>query len=346
MKKQFGGKVTKKEIEKFQKVKNWDGEKFLNLEPTSMDFSFQALPKFLYKQFCEKEGREPKQKIPVQDFDKEAFLAPSEKAKFIWYGHSALLIRMNDKTILIDPMLGPDASPIAPFSTKRFSEGTLDLIDQFPEIDLLLMTHDHYDHLDLKSMKRLKPKVKQFFVGMGVGRHLDKWGFDQDLITEFDWWKSEYFHDLQITYTPTRHFSGRGLSDRAKSMWGGWVLKSEHENLWFSGDGGYGSHFVEIGEKLGPFDFAWMECGQYNENWSLIHMFPDESVQAAIDANARKIMPVHWAGFSLAQHHWTEPVEKFIETAERKSICYLSPRLGELVHLDEEKSTDFWWREL
>lgn len=346
MKKQFGGKVTKKEIEKFQKVKNWDGEKFLNLEPTSMDFSFQALPKFLYKQFCEKEGREPKQKIPVQDFDKEAFLAPSEKAKFIWYGHSALLIRMNDKTILIDPMLGPDASPIAPFSTKRFSEGTLDLIDQFPEIDLLLMTHDHYDHLDLKSMKRLKPKVKQFFVGMGVGRHLDKWGFDQDLITELDWWKSEYFHDLQITYTPTRHFSGRGLSDRAKSMWGGWVLKSEHENLWFSGDGGYGSHFVEIGEKLGPFDFAWMECGQYNENWSLIHMFPDESVQAAIDANARKIMPVHWAGFSLAQHHWTEPVEKFIETAERKSICYLSPRLGELVHLDEEKSTDFWWREL
>ncbi|MEN2282088.1 MBL fold metallo-hydrolase [Algoriphagus sp. SE2] len=344
MRKQFGGKVTKKEIEKFKHIQNWDGEKFLNLEPTSMDFSLQALPKFLYKQFCEKEGREPTQKLPIQSFDKESFLAPSEKAKFIWYGHSVLLIRINNKTILIDPMLGPDASPIAPFSTKRFSENTLNLIEDFPEIDLLMMTHDHYDHLDLKSMNLLKPKVNNFFVGLGVGRHLKKWGFEEKNITEFHWWKSASFEDIHITYTPTRHFSGRGISDRAKSMWGGWAFKTERENIWFSGDGGYGNHFIEVGKRLGPFDFAWMECGQYNENWKLIHMFPDESVKAAKDANATHIMPVHWAGFSLAQHHWTEPVEQFVEFAEKESIEYMTPSLGELVDLAKERKNEFWWR--
>lgn len=345
MRKQFGGKITKTDIEKYKEIENWNGEKFLNLEPTSMDFSFQALPKFLYKQFCEKEGREPKNSLAVIPFDKESFLQPSEKAKFIWYGHSAILLRINNQTILIDPMLGPNASPIAPFTTRRFSPNTLNLIDEFPEIDLLLMTHDHYDHLDLDSILKLKPKVKNYFVGMGVARHLKKWGIDSNLISEFDWWKSETFNEIQITYTPTRHFSGRGISDRAKSMWGGWAFQTQDENLWFSGDGGFGKHFEEVGERLGSFDFAWMECGQYNENWRLIHMFPDESVQAAMEAKARQIMPVHWAGFSLAQHHWTEPVEKFIESAERNSMVYHTPKLGELVNLGMERKNELWWRD-
>lgn len=344
MRKQFGGKISKRDIEEYKKISNWDGEKFVNLEPTSMDFSFQALPKFLYKQFCEKEGREPKKPLPIVPFHVGNFLAPSEKSKFIWYGHSVILLRMNSKTILIDPMLGTNASPIAPFTTKRFSTNTLALIDDFPEIDLLLMTHDHYDHLDLDSIRKLQPKVKQYFTGMGVGRHLKKWGIEEDKIIEFDWWRSEVFQDIQITYTPTRHFSGRGLTDRAKSLWGGWAFQTEQERLWFSGDSGYGNHFEEVGERLGPFDFAWMECGQYNENWSLIHMFPEESIQAAMDAKARKVMPVHWAGFSLAQHHWTDPVVKFVASAQRKSIPFHTPELGELVDLNQERQNQFWWR--
>lgn len=344
MRKQFGGKISKRDIEEYKKISNWDGEKFVNLEPTSMDFSFQALPKFLYKQFCEKEGREPKKPLPIVPFHVGNFLAPSEKSKFIWYGHSAILLRMKSKTILIDPMLGTNASPIAPFTTKRFSTNTLALIDDFPEIDLLLMTHDHYDHLDLDSIRKLQPKVKQYFTGLGVGRHLKKWGIEEDKIIEFDWWRSEVFQDIQITYTPTRHFSGRGLTDRAKSLWGGWAFQTEQERLWFSGDSGYGNHFEEVGERLGPFDFAWMECGQYNENWSLIHMFPEESIQAAMDVKARKVMPVHWAGFSLAQHHWTDPVEKFVASAQRKSIPFHTPELGELVDLNQERQNQFWWR--
>lgn len=344
MRKQFGGKITKSDIEKYKEIENWDGEKFLNLEPTSMDFSFQALPKFLYKQFCEKAGREPRKHIPVIAFDKKEFLKSAGKAKFIWYGHSAILLRLDGKTILIDPMLGPNASPIAPFSTRRFSKDTLSLIDEFPEIDLLLMTHDHYDHLDLDSILKLKGKVKRYFVGMGVARHLVKWGIDSKLITEFNWWKSEDLSGIQITYTPTRHFSGRGLTDRAKSMWGGWAFKTSKENIWFSGDGGYGEHFEEVGKRLGPFDFAWMECGQYNENWRLIHLFPDESVQAAMDGQAKQIMPVHWAGFSLAQHSWTEPVEKFIESAERREIDYITPMIGELITLENPRENNAWWK--
>ncbi|MEM8894725.1 MAG: MBL fold metallo-hydrolase, partial [Bacteroidota bacterium] len=141
--KQFGSKATKALLERYAKSDNWRDGKFQNLEETTMSISFQTIPKLLYKQFCERKEREPKAPIPVVPFDKEAFLAPSDKAKFIWYGHSAVLMRINDQTILIDPMLGPNASPIAPFATKRYSENTLDLIDDFPSIDLLLMTHDH-----------------------------------------------------------------------------------------------------------------------------------------------------------------------------------------------------------
>lgn len=226
-----------------------------------MDISLASLPKLLYKQIFDRKGREPKAKLPILPFDRNAFLTPSDKAKFVWYGHSVVLMRMNNKTILIDPMLGNDTSPIAPFATKRFSENALNVIDDFPEIDLLILTHDHYDHLDLDSIEKLKPKVKQYFVALGVERHLVKWGIPEAKITEFDWWDMQTFADISITFTPTRHFSGRGLTDRAKSLWGGWAFKTETENIWFSGDSGYGEHFKTVGEKLGPFDFAFMECG-------------------------------------------------------------------------------------
>ena len=172
--KQFGGKVTKTLSERYAKSPNWKNGKFENLAETTMGISIQSMPKLLYKQFFEKRDRFPAKSLPVKPFNKEEFLAPSEKAKFIWYGHSVLLIRMNNKTILIDPMLGPDAAPIAPFASKRFSDNTLDIIEELPEIDLMLLTHDHYDHLDLASVMKLVPKVKQFFVALGSERHLEK----------------------------------------------------------------------------------------------------------------------------------------------------------------------------
>ncbi len=341
--KQFGGKVTAALIEQYQKSPNWQNGSFQNLEETSMATSIWKMPSIIYKQLSNTAGRTPDSPLPIVPFDKESFLAPADKARLIWYGHSVVLMRIKEQTILIDPMLGPDTTPIAPFASKRFSENTLDLIDDFPDIDLLILTHDHYDHLDYASMQKLQFKAKKYFVAMGMKRHLVYWGVDPDLITEFDWWDNQSFADISITFTPTRHFSGRGLTDRQKCLWGGWAFKTENENIWFSGDGGYGKHFPEVGKRLGPFDFAFMECGQYNDDWHPIHLFPHESVQAAIDAGARKAMPVHWAGFALSyQHTWKEPVEDFVKAALEHDFAYLTPALGQpfdAASVMQEK----WW---
>ncbi|MBI1307040.1 MAG: hypothetical protein GC181_10600 [Bacteroidetes bacterium] len=334
---QFGGKLTADLVSQYEKSPNWKDGTFQNILPTSLAFNPLQMPKMIYKQLSGKKSREPKSPIKIHPFDKSEFLKPGNEARFIWYGHSVLFLRMNEKNILIDPMLGPDCSPFGPVRTRRYSENTLGFIDEFPEIDLILLTHDHYDHLDLASMEKLKSKTKKFFVALGVKRHLVSWGIDPEVITEFDWFDVKDFEGIKITFTPTRHFAGRGLKDRMKSLWGGWVLKSEIENIWFSGDSGYGNHFKTIGEKLGPFDLAFMECGQYNDYWHDIHMFPDESVQAALDAKVKKAIPVHWAGFSLSfQHTWSEPASEFVKFAEEKKLAYSLPEPGKIYFVKDE----------
>lgn len=341
--KQFGGKISKEDLAQFELSPNWDGKTFRNLEETALTFDLASLPEFIKKQICDNENREPAQPLEILPLDKEGFLAPSDHMKFVWYGHAVVLMRLSAKTILIDPMLGPDASPMVPTSIKRFSENTLDLIDDMPEIDALMMTHDHYDHLDLDSIMKLQSKVKSYHVALGVKRHLVKWGIDPELITEYDWWEDYMLEDIQITFTPTRHFGGRGLTDRAKSFWGGWAFKTATENIYFSGDGGYGKHFAAIGNRLGPFDFAWMEAGQYNKNWLPIHMTPEDSVKAAIDADVKKATPFHWAGFALAQHTWTDPAERFMAEAQAKGLATCYPRLGELVKDYKSFEGSSWW---
>jgi L-ascorbate metabolism protein UlaG (beta-lactamase superfamily) len=240
-------------------------------------------------------------------------------------------------------MLGNDASPVGPIRTKRFSEGLLALVDDLPEIDLMILSHDHYDHLDYVSIEKLKTKTKQYFVALGIKRHLVNWGIDEKNIKEFDWWNSEIFSGIKITFTPTRHFSGRGITSMAKCLWGGWVFKTEFENIWFSGDSGYGEHFKKIGEQLGPFDFAMVECGQYCVDWPQIHMFPAESVQAVIDAKVNKAMPVHWAAFNLSyQHSWYEPVEDFINYANKRGVKYITPAIGEIFTISALDTEDWW----
>jgi len=342
--KQFGGKPTPEIKETYKKSTQWRNDKFENIEPIQMDFTIQSLPKMLYKQFFDKKGREPKKPIPIIPFDKEAFLKSDTETKIIWFGHSVVLLRYHNKTILIDPMFGPDASPIAPFSTQRFSMNALDIIDELPQIDLVLLTHDHYDHLDMESILKLKDKTRHYYVALGIKRHLAYWGVDESKVQEFDWWDSCSFEEIEITFTPTRHSSGRGIKDQARCLWGGWAFNNQKEKIWFSGDGGYGKHFKEIGEKLGPFDFAFMECGQYNKSWHNIHMYPEESVQAAVDAKVNKVMIVHWAGFSLAQHPWKEPMERFTQALKEFKLHFIAPRIGQLFSPPDEIS-DFWWEE-
>mgnify|MGYP000008773242 CR=1 FL=1 len=342
---QFGGKLSSGLRKRYARSPQWTGKIFENQSITSMDIGFSAIVDVLQQQFSNKAVRSPQQPLPVIPFDADAFNTDPTKPKFIWYGHSVLLLQLNGKNLLIDPMLGPNAAPISPFPVKRFSENTLDIIDQLPHIDMILMTHDHYDHLDYASINLLKDKVDTWFVALGVSRHLEAWDIPSATITEFDWWHSKEFQGIDITFTPSRHFSGRGLTDRSKCLWGGWVFKTNSHSIYWSGDSGYDEHFKEVNEQLGPFDWGFMECGQYNEYWHEIHMYPEEAVQASVDTGVKVSIPVHWGGFPLALHTWKDPIERFAAEAKEQKQAISTPKIGQVVVLGEEP-TEVWWANL
>ncbi|MCL4138462.1 UNVERIFIED_CONTAM: hypothetical protein GTU68_034280 [Idotea baltica] len=228
--------------------------------------------------------------------------------------------------------------------SKRYSKELPINIEQLPAIDLVLFSHDHYDHLDYQSILLLKDKVKQFYVPLGLGAHLEKWGVSPERIKELDWWEEANFEGLQLACTPARHFSGRGLGDRFTTLWASWVIKGKYDNIYFSGDSGYGPHFKEIGEKYGPFNFSMMECGQYNERWDNIHMMPEETVQASIDIKAKQMMPIHWGAFTLAMHPWQESVERATAAAEKMNVKMVLPQIGQTISINEEPlPTERWW---
>ena len=344
LKKQFGKLPTKALKKYYSKSVYWKDNEFKNLVETKIDVNIHTLPKMLYKMIFEREGREPNKTIPIESFDKSSFMMPSDEAKFIWFGHSVLLFNINGTIIFIDPMMGPNASPTAPFSTKRFSENTLEILDELPDIDYLILSHDHYDHLDLESIEKLMPKTKHYLVALGVARHLESWNIPVEKITEFDWWQSFDTGNIKITFTPSRHFSGRAIIDKAQSFWGGWVFETPTEKIYFSGDGGYGEHFKEVGKKMGPFDIGFMECGQYNENWHDIHMYPEETVKASIDAKVNSVVPVHWGAFALSQHPWDESVNRFAKEAEQTDITPNYPKLGQCYTI-KQVNNERWWKE-
>lgn len=341
---QFGAGVSASDKKAYQQSKYWDGKKFLNMEETTMDIGLKEIPGLLKKQFTDREGRSPKENIPVVPFNMQEWNKNPGKAKFIWYGHSALLLQIDGKNYLMDPMLGDDSSPIAPMKTKRFTDGILEMIDQFPPLEAIFMTHDHYDHLDYASISKLKAKVNKYYVALGVDRHLVSWGIPKEQIQQFDWWDSLEEKGLKITFLPSRHFSGRGLTDRAKSFWGGWVIEWDEHRIYCTGDGGYGKHFKEIDERFGSFDWAFVECGQYNKLWHQIHMYPEESVQAGIDVHAKISIPIHWGGFALALHDWKEPVERFSAHAQKMQAAYCLPQIGEIVLMGEEPQENDWYK--
>jgi L-ascorbate metabolism protein UlaG (beta-lactamase superfamily) len=340
---QFGGSISKEEKAIFKNSSQWDGEKFNNAVETSMDLQLKNLPGLLKNTFKGRSERGPKEALPMIKFDKEDWMQDTADFKFIWFGHSTGLMKFANKNILIDPMFGGDASPVGPFRTKRYTDSTLYIIDLLPSIDVVCITHDHYDHLDYESFKKLKGKVGHFYVPLGVKRHLLRWGIEENSITEFDWWNEATIEGLTMTFVPSRHFSGRGMNDRFKTLWGGWTFVSDAHKIYWSGDGGYGPHFKEIGEKIGPFNWAFLECGQYNKLWHDIHMYPEESIQAAIDVKAKTSIPIHWGAFTLALHHWQDPVKRFSDEAKTKNVHIAMPELGEVVAFDSLDENQFWW---
>jgi L-ascorbate metabolism protein UlaG (beta-lactamase superfamily) len=282
--------------------------------------------------------------FPVEKIDSLEIANYDSKTRFVWFGHSAFLLQMNGKNILIDPMFGDVPAPHPLLGGKRFSNGLPIEIEKLPKIDAVIISHDHYDHLDYGSIKKLHNKVDQFFTPLGLGNHLVEWGVAKEKITELDWWQEANFGTLNFVSTPAQHFSGRSFTDRDQTLWCSWVIQSETENIFFSGDSGYAAHFKEIGDKYGPFDFAMIECGQYNKLWPEIHMFPEETAQAGIDVQAKKVMPIHWGAFKLAQHSWTDPIERVIEKSKELNLKLVTPKIGEATFInDTESISGSWW---
>jgi L-ascorbate metabolism protein UlaG (beta-lactamase superfamily) len=207
----------------------------------------------------------------------------------------------------------------------------------------MILTHDHYDHLDFKTIRKLRNKVARIYCSLGIGSHLKYWGVDDKKVTELDWWESAQLEEnIVLTAAPARHFSGRGIK-RGQTLWSSFILKTKGHNLYIGGDSGYDSHFKEIGHKFGPFDIAILEAGQYNPMWPLIHMMPEETVQAAVDLNAKALLPVHWGKFTLAMHPWNDPVIRVLKKATELNMKVLTPKIGQPIILDDAFQNESWW---
>lgn len=334
----YGKLPSGERLKRINNSNNYKKGSFQNLSITNAmaeDANFFKLMKeFMHKP----KNVVPEKKLP---YIKTNLHNLDNEAQLVWFGHSSYLLKAEGKIILVDPVFSGNAAPLS-FMIKAFKGSNEYKADDFPDIDLLILTHDHYDHLDYKTILKLKPKVKQVCCTLGVGSHLEHWGIDKNKIEELDWWEEWAYKDIQITSVPGRHFSGRGVK-RGQSLWGGFVLRFKNLNLFAGGDSGYDTHFKMIGEKFGPFDLAILEAGQYNKSWPNIHMLPEETVEAARDLNTKILLPVHWGKFSLAMHPWDEPIKRVVAKAEALKINLVTPLIGEILKLNTPTSINPWW---
>ena len=335
----YGKLPSGERLSKIKSSANYKNGSFQNLSKTNAmaeDASFfKTMRDFIHKS----KNVKPPQALPFIKTDLKKL--SSDKPTLVWFGHSSYLLKIDGITILVDPVLSGNAAPVS-CMVKAFKGADEYKPEDFPKIDILLLTHDHYDHMDYKTILKLKDKIKKIACSLGVGSHLEHWGFDKKILNELDWWETYEHGNLSLTATPGRHFSGRGIK-RGQSLWSAFILKTKQHNLFLGGDSGYDSHFKEIGDKYGPFDLAILESGQYNKSWPHIHMMPEETVQASIDLKAKILLPVHWGKFTLAMHAWNEPIQRVLKRAEELKVKVANPKIGELVILGEALPSEKWW---
>lgn len=344
---QFGKKPSGERLRLIQKSPQYKNGKFENQNFTpdlTEGYTMSGvLFEFLFKK---SERRNPIDKIPSIKTD--LLNLPIDKEMLIWFGHSSYFIQIEGKRILVDPVFSGNASPI-PGTTKSFEGADIYSVDDLPEIDYLLITHDHYDHVDYKTILKLKPKTQKVVCGLGVGSHFEFWGFPVQNIIEKDWHeKIELDSNITLYTAPTRHFSGRGFH-RCNTLWLSYVLETKGFKMYLGGDSGYDTHFAEIGAKYGPFDIALIDNGQYDIKWKYIHNLPEEVIQAAKDLRTKRFFPVHSSKFKLANHAWDEPLERVTELnfALENPFPLITPMIGGLVELKNEKQEfQKWWKKL
>ncbi|QGY32416.1 MBL fold metallo-hydrolase [Pantoea cypripedii] len=264
----------------------------------------------------------------------------------IWLGHSSFYVQLAGKRFLIDPVFSHNAAPL-PWINTEFKGSGLYTVDDIPPIDVLLISHDHYDHLDYNSIVSLKPKVRQVIVGLGVGADFEAWGYDMTAVHEADWKEAiTIAPGLQVHVMPARHFSGRTFI-RNKTLWVSFALISPQRRLFFSGDTGYGPHFAEIGRQFGPFDLVALDMGQYDPRWANVHMNPEQAAQAAEELRTHALLPQHVGRFSLAPHDWNDPFKRILAASQKHHYALWTPQPGQPVYLDaQEQKFSHWWESI
>ncbi|MBT3232024.1 MAG: MBL fold metallo-hydrolase [Calditrichaeota bacterium] len=344
---QFGAKPTDEKREQMKKSSIYDGKIFKNTVETNVGPHggfWDMMGRWLFG----KELREPKGDIPVVPLTRESFdTPPPEGLRVTWMGHSTVLIEIGGKRILTDPVWSKRCSPFSFAGPARFFDPPIALAN-LPKIDVVLISHDHYDHLDKMVVTVLAKTGVQFYVPLGVGAHLEKWGIDKSQITEADWWDVVGGPDenLQFTSAPVRHFSGRSMTGRNGTLWTSWVISNGKHNVYFSGDTGPFPGFGEIGEKFGPFDLTLIKIGSYDKGWPDVHLNPEQAVEANIALKGKVMMPIHHSTFNLAFHDWFEPPEWVLKEAKKKSVRLMMPIAGEMVVPETAPEPTRWWMEV
>lgn len=334
----FGGK-TPRAVKR--RSPQFVGSKFINQIPTPMNLSLASLPTLMRKQLARDSLRRPARPVIARTFKPVQSATP----QITWFGHSTFLLQLEGKTILLDPIFSRSPSPFQTLGPQRFTSLAV-TIAELPTIDMVVISHDHYDHLDYGSIRQLVSKTTTFLVPLGLAAHLRRWGVSDKQIVELDWWDERNLGGFKFACTPARHFSGRTLTDRFTTLWCSWVIDSGKTKVFFSGDSGYGPHFKQIGKQYGPFDLTLLECGQYDPLWPNIHMMPEQTAQAHSDLRGKRMIPMHWGAFVLAFHSWTDPVERVLAAGAKTGATIITPELGETVAFTAKHTPAYaWWED-
>jgi len=345
---QFGAKPEGESIERIKKSSNYKDGKFFNT-PDSIDgFTFSDYVDMTIEMMKTRINATPPERTlpPLNNEIRTLGQANDSLTQITWLGHSSVLINIDGKTLLLDPILSDAFGPLTFMSkSKRFGNSLPLTVDDLPRIDAVLISHDHYDHLDYNTIKQLKGKVEHYFVPLGISAHLKSWGIEETRITELNWWEDVQFKEITFIATPAQHFSGRGLFDKFTTLWTSWVIKGKKHKIYFSGDTGYFDGFKKIGEKYGPFDLTIIECGQYSELWPYHHIFPEQTAQAHLDLNGKILLPIHWGTFLMSpSHDWNEPLERLVKKAAELNLSLTTPKIGETISLENRIPVSKWWK--
>ncbi|WP_228433483.1 MBL fold metallo-hydrolase [Chryseobacterium arthrosphaerae] len=343
--KAFGAVPKGRRLQRIRQSELYRKKQFRNISYTPSIAEGYKMSKVTYDFFLGKKHPllKPLKAIPSVHTDLRSI--PKNKDVFIWLGHSSYYLQTDGVSFLIDPVLSLYGSPFKYFN-KAFNGSDIFKPEDIPDLDYLVITHDHFDHLDYPTVKAIRNRTGVAVIPLGVGAHLERWGYTEDQLIEEEWGAEiNLKNNIRIVFTPARHFSGRRIKQN-DTLWTSYVLITPSKKIFLGGDSGYDSHFKMIGEKYGPFDYAILENGQYGDAWRYIHAMPEDVIQAAVDIQAKHIIPVHAAKFALALHPWNEPLQKITAFGKEKELDILTPMIGEVVDLNlPDQQFTVWWED-